>query len=205
MRPRVRSYGESSTSTSSPGVMRMRNRRRRPARLARIVWPFSSSTLNVELGNVSTTRPTRLSVSSLTTGVRGSRRFLPPPPLRLRGGGMGAPSVGPRWVYGGSVRPRGEICPRALRRRLPRVRAWYAKQLPESGGCLYQSYDNKRDRIRHGRRRRRLHLGLRHQPKQVSDSRPPQGRLRYPYGLVTNGYGTKSVRLVLECSGRKNP
>jgi hypothetical protein len=58
------------------------------------VWPFSSSTLNVELGNVSTTRPTRLSVSSLTTGVRGSRRFLPPPPFRLRGGGMGTPYGG---------------------------------------------------------------------------------------------------------------
>jgi hypothetical protein len=92
MRPRVRSYGESSTSTSSPGVIRMRKRRKRPARLARIVCPFSSSTLNVELGNVSTTRPTRLSVSSLTTGWRGSRRrFLPPPP-RLRGGGMRTPS-----------------------------------------------------------------------------------------------------------------
>src|SRR3984885_13309587 len=174
IRPRVRSYGESSTSTSSPGVMRMRKRRRRPARLARIVWPFSSSTLNVELGNVSTTRPTRLSVSSLATGVRGSRRFLPPPPLRLRGGGMGTPSRGREYVA--RVRsPLGPDLPAQPRprSRVPRERPGRAKELPLRAGCREQCHAHQRYRVRNGRSRSRLHLGLRHQPRQVD---PANGR-----------------------------
>jgi len=166
------------------------------------------------------TRPTRLSVSSLTTGVRGSRRFLPPPPLRLRGGGMGAPSVGPGSgapfdklrvtkvglrVTEASVRPRGAIRPRAGRRPLPPARPAHGKQLPEFACGLYQGYDNKRYCVRDGGSRRRLHVGLRHQPGQVSGSCLSQGPFRHLDRHVTNGYGTIWGRPVLECSSRKNP
>src|SRR5438067_3661928 len=63
MRPLVRSYGVSSTSTSSPVRTRIRFLRILPAVWPRISWPFSSSTRNMALGSSSTTRP-RISRSS---------------------------------------------------------------------------------------------------------------------------------------------
>src|SRR5579875_1322963 len=55
MRPRLRSYGLSSMATRSPGRMRMKFFRMRPETCARTWCLFSSSTLNIALGNVSTT------------------------------------------------------------------------------------------------------------------------------------------------------
>src|SRR6188474_2182171 len=55
MRPRVRSYGDSSTSTLSPGRMRMKFFRIFPEMCARTWCLFSSSTLNIAFGSGSTT------------------------------------------------------------------------------------------------------------------------------------------------------
>src|SRR6185436_359392 len=55
MRPRFRSYGESSTATLSPGRMRMKFLRILPETCARTWCLFSNSTLNMALGNGSTT------------------------------------------------------------------------------------------------------------------------------------------------------
>src|SRR5580698_613326 len=55
MRPRVKSYGLSSTATRSPGRMRIKFFRMRPETCARTWCLFSSSTLNMALGNVSRT------------------------------------------------------------------------------------------------------------------------------------------------------
>src|SRR5678809_482573 len=50
MRPRLRSYGDSSTRTLSPGTTRMKFIRIFPEICARTAWPFWSSTLNIALG-----------------------------------------------------------------------------------------------------------------------------------------------------------
>src|SRR5580698_731931 len=55
MRPRVRSYGLNSTATRSPGRIRIKFFRIRPETCARTWCLFSSSTLNIAFGNVSTT------------------------------------------------------------------------------------------------------------------------------------------------------
>src|ERR1039457_4549852 len=55
MRPRLRSYGLSSIATRSPGRIRMKFLRIRPETCARAWCLFSSSTLNIALGSVSTT------------------------------------------------------------------------------------------------------------------------------------------------------
>src|SRR6202162_5823007 len=55
MRPRFRSYGESSTATLSPGRMRMKFLRIFPETCASTWCLFSSSTLNMALGSGSTT------------------------------------------------------------------------------------------------------------------------------------------------------
>src|SRR5712671_5994296 len=55
MRPRVKSYGESSTATLSPGRMRMKFLRIFPETCASTWCLFSSSTLNMALGSGSTT------------------------------------------------------------------------------------------------------------------------------------------------------
>ena len=52
---RVRSYGLSSTATRSPGRIRMKFFRIRPETCASTWCLFSSSTLNIAFGNVSTT------------------------------------------------------------------------------------------------------------------------------------------------------
>src|SRR5579863_102949 len=55
MRPRFRSYGLSSTATRSPGSIRMKFLRILPETCANTSWLVSSFTLNMALGNVSTT------------------------------------------------------------------------------------------------------------------------------------------------------
>src|ERR1041385_8190669 len=55
IRPRVRSYGESSTATLSPGRMRIKFLRILPETCASTWCLFSNSTLNMALGNGSRT------------------------------------------------------------------------------------------------------------------------------------------------------
>src|ERR1700682_5449333 len=64
MRPRVRSYGESSTRTLSPGRMRMKCLRILPEMCASTLCLFSSSTWNIAFGNVSRTVPVTSIASS---------------------------------------------------------------------------------------------------------------------------------------------
>src|SRR6476661_2922698 len=64
MRPRVRSYGESSTLTRSPCRTRIRNRRILPQSVAITSCPFSSATRNVVLGRTSLIVPSSSSASS---------------------------------------------------------------------------------------------------------------------------------------------
>src|SRR5713226_4438977 len=65
MRPRVRSYGDSSTFTRSPGRMRMKFIRILPLTWASTRWPFSNSTRNIAFGSGSTTVPSTSIASSL--------------------------------------------------------------------------------------------------------------------------------------------
>src|ERR1700683_2590747 len=65
MRPRVRSYGESSTATLSPGRMRMKFLRIFPETCASTRCLFSSSTRNMALGSGSTTTAITSIASSL--------------------------------------------------------------------------------------------------------------------------------------------
>src|SRR3954464_2351389 len=64
MRPRLRSYGVSSTCTRSPGAMRMKCMRIFPEMWASTLCPFSNSTRNMALGSGSTTVPSTRIVSS---------------------------------------------------------------------------------------------------------------------------------------------
>src|SRR5215218_8551024 len=64
MRARLRSYGETSTRTRSPGRMRMRKRRILPATWPRTSWPLSSCTRNIAFGSASTTSPSNSTFSS---------------------------------------------------------------------------------------------------------------------------------------------
>src|SRR5438270_9816485 len=57
MRPRFKSYGDSSTNTLSPGTTRMKFMRIFPEMCARTACPFWSSTLNMALGRASETVP----------------------------------------------------------------------------------------------------------------------------------------------------
>src|SRR5687768_8430364 len=72
MRPRVRSYGDSSTFTLSPVRMRMKFMRILPETWASTRCPLSSSTRNIAFGNGSTTVPSTSIASSLA--IRASRR-----------------------------------------------------------------------------------------------------------------------------------
>src|SRR6266540_1580251 len=69
MRPRVRSYGDNSTRTRSPGRIRMKFIRSLPLMCANTRWPFSSSTANIVLGSGSITVPSTSIASFLATGV----------------------------------------------------------------------------------------------------------------------------------------
>src|SRR5881296_4714840 len=64
IRPRVRSYGESSTLTRSPGRIRMKFIRILPLTCASTRWPLSSSTRNIAFGSGSTTVPSTSIASS---------------------------------------------------------------------------------------------------------------------------------------------
>src|SRR3954469_1603856 len=64
MRARLRSYGETSTRTRSPGRMRMRKRRILPATWPSTWWPLSSCTRNMAFGSASTTSPSNSTLSS---------------------------------------------------------------------------------------------------------------------------------------------
>src|SRR5678816_1837295 len=68
MRPRVRSYGESSTSTLSPGRMRMKFLRIFPDTCARTLCLLCSSTRNIAFGSGSTTVASTWIASSLDIG-----------------------------------------------------------------------------------------------------------------------------------------
>src|SRR5579884_658776 len=89
MRPRSRSYGESSTFTRSPGLMRIRYRRIRPDVYASVSWPLSSSTRYWPERNDSSTSPsnsTFASFSAISPPEEGAGAEDPPhpslPPLR---------------------------------------------------------------------------------------------------------------------------
>src|SRR5262245_45622189 len=69
IRPRVRSYGDSSTFTRSPGRMRMKFMRIFPLTCASTRWPLSSSTRNIAFGSGSTTVPSTSIASSLAMPV----------------------------------------------------------------------------------------------------------------------------------------
>src|SRR3954452_23868351 len=64
MRPLVRSYGDSSTRTRSPGSTRMRKRRILPARCPSTSCPLSSFTRNIRLGRASVISPSNSTFSS---------------------------------------------------------------------------------------------------------------------------------------------
>src|SRR5262245_31032501 len=70
IRPRVRSYGDSSIVTLSPGRMRMKCMRILPEMWASTWWPFSSFTRNIALGRGSTTVPSTWTPSSFATRGR---------------------------------------------------------------------------------------------------------------------------------------
>src|SRR5579872_713223 len=89
IRPWLRSYGESSTSTRSPGKMRMKFMRILPETRASTRWPFCSSTRKKALGSGSTTTPSTSMASSLGDAVVAARasfflaeRLCMPPRLR---------------------------------------------------------------------------------------------------------------------------
>src|ERR671910_3254986 len=64
MRARLRSYGETSTRTRSPGKIRIRKRRILPATWPRTSCPLSSCTRNMAFGSASTTSPSNSTFSS---------------------------------------------------------------------------------------------------------------------------------------------
>src|SRR6267142_4780748 len=71
IRPRVRSYGDNSTFTRSPGRMRMKFMRILPLTCASTRWPLSSSTRNIAFGSGSTTVPSTSIASSLGMRLSG--------------------------------------------------------------------------------------------------------------------------------------
>src|ERR687897_1565199 len=82
MRARLRSYGDTSTRTRSPGRMRILKRRILPATWPRTSWPLSSCTRNIAFGSASMTSPSNSTFSSLAklddpyVGGLGARRGL---------------------------------------------------------------------------------------------------------------------------------
>src|SRR3954447_12635419 len=66
MRPRLRSYGDNSTFTLSPGLMRMRKRRILPQVYASVSWPLSSPIRYIPERNDSSTSPSNSIFSSLS-------------------------------------------------------------------------------------------------------------------------------------------
>src|SRR6185312_9586297 len=81
MRPRVRSYGDTSTVTRSPSRIRMRKRRSLPAMVARTAAPLSRVTRNDVLGRTSVTVPSSSIRSSLE--IRSSGCWAAALPIQL--------------------------------------------------------------------------------------------------------------------------
>src|SRR5437667_6810100 len=82
IRPRFRSYGDSSTVTLSPGRILMKCIRILPEMWASTLWPFSSSTRNIAFGSGSTTVPSTWMPSSFARVLSlslGHRQDLGPP------------------------------------------------------------------------------------------------------------------------------
>src|SRR5512135_67636 len=99
IRPRVKSYGDSSTSTRSPVRIRMKFLRIFPDTWARTWCLFSSSTRNIAFGSDSSTTPVTSIVSSFATGsprYEGLRHWSRqiPPTLRHAHGHDPSPSSG---------------------------------------------------------------------------------------------------------------
>src|SRR5262249_20630716 len=92
MRPRFRSYAESSTLILSPGRMRMRWRRIFPAVYPSVSWPFSRAIRYMPFRNASTTSPSSSIFSSLPSAI----------PL-LRTGSRGAGGASLVGVLGGAA------------------------------------------------------------------------------------------------------
>jgi len=69
IRPLFRSYGDISTITVSPGKIRIKCIRIFPETCAKILWPFSSSTLNIAFGKASVTLACSFIVSFFTIDV----------------------------------------------------------------------------------------------------------------------------------------
>src|SRR6185437_16515787 len=78
IRPRERSYGLNSIATRSPGRIRMKFFLIRPETCARTWCLFSSSTLNMALGSVSTT----VAITSIASSFDSPYPFRQPPPGR---------------------------------------------------------------------------------------------------------------------------
>src|SRR5919199_837099 len=76
MRARLRSYGETSTRTRSPGRMRMRKRRILPATCPSTSWPLSSCTRNIAFGSASTTSPSNSTFSSFAKRYASDRSYV---------------------------------------------------------------------------------------------------------------------------------
>src|SRR3954469_19337218 len=94
MRPRVRSYGDSSTRTRSPGRIRMKFIRSLPLIWARTRWPFSSSIANIVFGNGSMTVPSTSIASFFATRLPIHERVpTRAGPTHERGGYQLAPSA----------------------------------------------------------------------------------------------------------------
>src|SRR6267143_582414 len=102
IRPRVRSYGDSSTFTRSPGRMRMKFMRILPLTCASTRWPLSSSTRNIAFGNGSTTVPSTSIASSFGIALgRDSRENVG----AVVGDGDGVLEVRGQAAVGGHRRP----------------------------------------------------------------------------------------------------
>src|SRR3954467_13039052 len=128
MRPRLRSYGETSTRTLSPGRTRMRNRRILPARWARSSWSFSSLTRNSRFGRASVTSPSISSFCSTaidtSLGGRnaGARQWRPATgPLHSRPHTQGIGSVSPGMHAARITSPIGPLYVEARDGRLTRL------------------------------------------------------------------------------------
>jgi hypothetical protein len=79
--PRLRSYGDNSTITRSPGSIRIKFIRILPDMWARTLWPFSSSTLNMAFGSGSITFPSTSITSSLLAIYQPSFPTISPVPF----------------------------------------------------------------------------------------------------------------------------
>src|ERR1700737_469235 len=170
MRPWVRSYGESSTSTRSPGRMRMKFIRILPDTRASTLCPLLSSTRKKALGSGSTTTPSTSMASSLVDPIFSARSafffFLSDrlyPPGRLLGAKLTSfcATHGVRYI----VHPRRGVCERENLKTVRRDGNCVFKVRRERPVCGHdrplvgQGPDAKRSGVHH-RLDRQPHAGL---------------------------------------------